>query len=104
MSTSIFNVVSQYSDVVEARGNLDVAQKFQNATEASYNRDKRALELGALPPLDIYQSESRLASRRVFTIQSEYALKQAEDQLRATLGAMVDPFLRALDLELTQLP
>jgi outer membrane protein len=104
VSTSIFNVVSQYWNVVEARGNLDVAQKFQNATEASYNRDKRALELGALPPLDIYQSESRLASRRVFTIQSEYALKQAEDQLRATLGAMVDPFLRALDLELTELP
>ena len=104
VSNSILNVVSQYWNVVETRGNLDVAQKSQDAAEASYKRDKRALELGALPPLDIYRSESQLASRRVFTIQSEYELKQAEDQLRITLGTMTDPFLRALDLELTELP
>ena len=39
--------------------------------------DKRALELGALPPLDIYRSQSEVAARRLQAIQSEYALKQA---------------------------
>ena len=104
VSDSILNLVTQYWNVVEARGNLDVAQKSQDAAEASYKLDKRKLELGALPPLDIYRSESQLASRRVFTIQSEYELKRAEDLLRTTLGTMTDPFLRALDLELTELP
>jgi len=104
VSTAILNLVSQYWGVVQARGNLDVARKSQDAAEASYKRDKRALELGALPPLDIYRSESQLASRRVQTIQSEYQLKQAEDALRFTLGATVDPFLRALDLDLTEVP
>src|SRR6185312_12751876 len=33
-----------------------------------------------------------------------YQLKQAEDLLRTSLGVMVDPYLRALDLELTELP
>lgn len=61
-------------------------------------------KLGALSPLDIYRSESQVASRRVQVIQSEYVLKQAEDAIRFTLGAEVDPFLRALDLELTELP
>jgi outer membrane protein TolC len=75
-----------------------------DAAEATYKRDKRALELGALPPLDIYRSESQVASRRVQVIQSEYALKQAEDQLRLTIGADQDPFLQALDLELTEKP
>jgi outer membrane protein len=104
VSDAILNLVSQYWGVVQARGNLDVARKSQDAADASYKRDKRALELGALPPLDIYRSESQVASRRVQVIQNEYALKQAEDRLRNTIGATVDPFLYALDLELTELP
>jgi outer membrane protein TolC len=60
------------------------------------------LELGALPPLDIYRSESEVASRRVQMIQGEYALKRAEDTLRLTIGADQDPYFRALDLDLTE--
>jgi outer membrane protein TolC len=104
VSDAILNAVSQYWGVVRASGNLDVAKKSQDAADVSYKRDKRALELGALPPLDIYRSESQLASRRVLVIESEYQLKQAEDILRNTIGASVDPFLRVLDLELTELP
>lgn len=104
VNDAILNIVTQYWTVVEARGNLEVAKKSQDAAEVSYQRDKRALELGALPPLDIYRSESQVASRRVQTIQSEYSLKESEDSLRFTLGANVDPFLRAVDLDLTELP
>jgi HAE1 family hydrophobic/amphiphilic exporter-1 len=102
VSDAILQVVSQYWGTVQARGNLEVARKSMEAAEASYQRDKRALELGALPPLDIYRSESQVASRRVQVIQSEYALKQAEDTLRLTIGADLDPYFRALDLELTE--
>jgi outer membrane protein len=96
--------VTQYWSVVEARGNLEVARTSMEAAEATYKRDKRALELGALPPLDIYRSESQVASRRVQVIQSEYALKQTEDALRMTVGADQDPYFEALDLELTEKP
>ena len=37
-------------------------------------------------------------------IQGEYALKQAEDALRMTIGATQDPYLGALDLDLTERP
>ena len=104
VNNAILGLVSQYWSVVQARGNFEVARKSQDAADASYKRDKRALELGALPPLDIYRSESQVATRRVLTIQSEYQLKQAEDALRFTLGAETDPVLRALDLELTEIP
>ena len=90
--------------VVEAQGNLDVARDSMDAAEATYKRDKRALELGALPPLDIYRSESQVAARRVQVIQAEYAVKQAEDSLRFTIGADLDPYFRAIDLELTETP
>jgi len=104
VSNDILQVVAQYWAVVEARGNLEVAQRSIEAADATYKHDKRALELGALPPLDIYRSESQVASRRVQLIQSEYALKQAEDALRMTIGADQDPNVQALDLQLSEKP
>jgi len=104
VSGTIQQVVGQYWNVVQARGNLEVSQKSLEAAEATYKHDKRSLELGALPPLDIYRSESQVAGRRVQVIQSEYALKQAEDVLRQTVGADLDPYFRALDLTLTEPP
>jgi outer membrane protein TolC len=104
VSNNILQAVGQYWAVVEARGNLEVAKSSLDAAEATYKRDKRALELGALPPLDIYRSESQVASRRVQVIQGEYALKQAEDALRMTIGTDQDPYFQALDIELTEKP
>ena len=104
VNNSILQAVNQYWAVVQARGNLEVAQESMAAAESTYKRDKRALELGALPPLDIYRSESQVASRRVLVIQSEYALRQAEDALRLTIGADQDPYFQALDLDLTESP
>jgi outer membrane protein TolC len=104
VNNNVLQAVGQYWSVVEARGNLEVARSSMDAAEATYKHDKRALELGALPPLDIYRSESQVASRRVQVIQTEYALKQAEDKLRMTIGADQDPYFQALDLELTEKP
>jgi outer membrane protein TolC len=102
VNNNVLQAVTQYWAVVQARGNLSVARSSMEAAETSYKHDKRALELGALPPLDIYRSESEVASRRVQVIQSEYALKQAEDTLRLTIGANQDPYFQALDFELTE--
>ncbi|MGC2184271.1 MAG: TolC family protein [Terriglobales bacterium] len=104
VSDAILQVVKQYWAVVQARGDLEVERKSLVAADVSYQRDKRALELGALPPLDIYRSESEVASRRVEMIQGEYVLKQTEDALRMTIGATQDPYFGALDLDLTERP
>jgi len=100
----ILLAVQQYWNVVQARENLNVQRESLDAAQKSYDHDKKALELGALPPLDIYRSESQVASRRVAAIQAEYALKQAEDQFRRVIGADLDPAIRALDLELPDTP
>ena len=104
VSDTILQAVAQYWAVVQARGNLEVERKSLESAEASYKRDKRALELGALPPLNIYRSESEVASRRVQVIQGEYDLKRTEDSLRLTIGADQDPYFQVLDLELTERP
>ena len=104
VNDAILQVVGQYWVAVQARGALDVQRKSLDLAEVSYRRDKRALELGALPPLDIYRSESQVAARKVDVIQASYALTQAEEALRLTIGAEQDPQLRTLELDLTEKP
>ncbi len=104
VNTALLQAITRYWDLVRARNSLEVAHKSENAAEATYQHDKRALELGALPPLDIYRSESEVASRRLQVIQAEYLVKQAEENLRFTIGANQDPYIEALDIEATQLP
>ncbi len=100
LNAQIANTVNRYWQVVEARDNLNVQRKSLELAEATYARNKRELELGALPPLDIYRSESQVASRRVQVISAEYALKRAEDDLRRAIGADLDSYIAAMDLEL----
>lgn len=100
----LLKVIQDYWSVVQARESLTVQQESLDEAQKSYDHDKRALELGALAPLDIYRSQSQVASRRVSLIQAEYLVKQMEDQLRRDLGADIDPNIRALDLNLIDTP
>jgi len=100
----VLQIVHSYWSVVLARDNLAVQQKSLEEAQKSYDHDKKALSLGALPPLDIYRSESQVASRRVGVIQAEYSVKQAEEQFRQGIGADLDPAIRVLDVELTDQP
>lgn len=102
VNDTILLVVGNYWNVVQARENLVVQRESLDEAQKSYDHDKKSLELGALPPLDIYRSESQVASRRVSVIQAEYGLKQAEDQFRQIIGADIDPNIRAYDLDLTE--
>jgi outer membrane protein len=104
VNDAILQVVTQYWTVVQARGSFDVEQKSLALAESSYQHDKRALELGALPPLDIYRSQSEVAARRLQAIQSEYVLKQAQEAFRLTIGVDQDPTLAALELDLVEKP
>ena len=102
LNDSILTVINQYWNLVGAQKNLAVVQDSLHLAEESYKHDKRALELGALSPLDIYRSEATVAQRRLQVIQAEYAVKPLEDQFRRTIGADLDSRAGALDLELVE--
>lgn len=104
VNDTVLIVISEYWTAVQARGALDVQRRAAELADASYQRDKRALELGALPPLDISRSESEVAARKVAQIQAAYALTQAEEALRLVIGADQDPEFRSAGLELTEDP
>ncbi len=95
---------NQYWDVVQARENLAVLRNSLALAEKSYARDKRALELGALPPLDIFRSQAEVASRQVLVTNAEYQLKLQEDALRRLIAADLDAAVGNLPLELVDSP
>jgi outer membrane protein len=98
----LLQVITQYWNAVLARDAYEVQRKSYEEAQKSYDHDKKALSLGALPPLEIYRSESQVAARRVALIQAEYAVKLAADQLRQILAADRDAATGVLDLELTE--
>lgn len=102
LNDSILSVINQYWSLVQAQKNLAVVQESLHLAEESYKHDKRALELGALSPLDIYRSESTVAQRRLQEIQAEYAVKPLADQFRRTIGADLDTRAGALDFDLSE--
>ena len=104
VNDSILRAINQYWDVVQARESLRVTQVALDMAETTYKRNKRELELGALPPLDIYRSESQVAQRKLQLIQAQYSLRQLEDEFRRTIGADLDARLSVLDLDLTESP
>ncbi|MFP5237633.1 MAG: TolC family protein [Acidobacteriota bacterium] len=104
VNAAVLQVVNQYWNTVAARETLTVQQKAQQLADESYQRDKRALELGALPPLDISRSQAEVAARKVAVIQAAYALDQAEETLRFTIGVDQDPRYSKLPFELTERP
>jgi outer membrane protein len=104
VNDAVLQVVNLYWNAVQTRGALDVQQKSMKLAEASYDRDKRSLELGALPPLDIYRSQSEVAARKVGAIQAGYALIQSEEALRLAIGADRDPQFSTLGFDLTEDP
>ena len=75
--------------MVLARENLDVPRKSLDEAQKSYDHDKKALSLGALPPLDIYRSESQVASRRVGVIQAD-AGTASQPNLKRQVAYTVD--------------
>jgi outer membrane protein TolC len=104
VNDAVLQTIDAYWNVVQAQGSLDVQLRSLQLAEASYKHDKRALDLGALSPLDINRSESEMAARKVQRLQAESALIQTEEALRILLGADLDPQTRNLHFELTESP
>lgn len=90
----------QYWDAILSRDNIRVLEQTLGLAQKSYERDKLALDLGALAKLDIYQSQTQVAERNRDLVQAKYQYKTALDGLRRLLGADLTPELRSTEIVL----
>jgi outer membrane protein TolC len=104
IANTMANAAVQYWEAVRARDNIRVQQQSLELAQKSYEHDKLALELGALSRLDIFQSESQVAQRRLSLIQSQYAYREQRDGLRRLIGADLKPATRSMEIVLQDDP
>jgi outer membrane protein TolC len=75
-----------YWDVLARRAALDVARESLKLAQDLYELNKKKVEVGTLPPIDITQAEAGVAGREEDVIVAEVALENAEDVLRGLLA------------------
>ncbi|MBV8205323.1 MAG: TolC family protein [Acidobacteria bacterium] len=98
----LLTATNDYWAVVQAQKSLAVLQESLKLAQASYDHDKRSLELGAISQLDIYRSEAQVALVKLQIVQAEFQLKQAQTELRRMVGADLKASIAGLELELTE--
>lgn len=104
LTSTLVQAMSQYWAAVRTREALKIAQDAFDVAQKIFDRDNRKLELGALPVLDLPQSRANLERSSLSVVTARYGLQQAEDQLRKTIAADLDPETRDLPLNLTEDP
>ena len=104
IANTITNAEGQYWEAIRARENIRVLEQSLDLAQKSYERDRQALELGALSKLDILQSESQVAQRKLDLIQGRYAYKEALDGLRQLIGADLTPKTLTMEIVLEDDP
>jgi outer membrane protein TolC len=104
IADSLATAAVDYWNAVQARDNVKVLQQTLDLAQKSYDRDKQALDLGALAQLDIYQSEAQVAGRKRDLIAANYNSRAAVDALRRLMGADLTPELRAMNIVLEDDP
>jgi outer membrane protein TolC len=104
IADSIASAAQQYWSAIQARDSIRVAERSLDLAQRSYDRDKQALDLGALPKLDIYQSESQVAQRKIDVLQARYAYRAQLDVLRRLIGADLQPETRSIEMVLEDNP
>jgi outer membrane protein TolC len=104
IATTVANAAGQYWEAIRSRESIRVAESSLDLAQKSYERDRQALELGALSKLDILQSQSQVAQRKLDLIQSRYAYQQSLDGLRRLIGADLKPNTLGIEIVLEDDP
>jgi outer membrane protein len=91
IANTLAAAAAQYWEAIRARDAIRIAGRSLDLAQKSYDRDRTALDLGAISKLDILQSQSQVAQRKVDLIQAQFAYQQALDGLRRLIGADLKP-------------
>jgi outer membrane protein TolC len=102
LQTSIVTAENAYWDVVSARENLKVQKEALKLAQASLDRTRQEIKLGATSELEVFQPEQNAATAQINLTRVEYQLRQYEDVLRHQIGADIDPDVRPLPIVLTE--
>ena len=78
-------VRNAYFTLINAIGQLEVAQKSLELAQTSLKNNQKRVELGTMAPIDIVQAEAEVARTEEQVIVAEGQIQTAEDNLRVLI-------------------
>jgi outer membrane protein TolC len=100
IGTAVADAALQYWQAILARDGIHVQEQALALAQKANERDKKALELGAISKLDIYQSEAQVADSTRNLVQAQHQYTATLDGLRRLIGADLTPALRSTEIVL----
>jgi outer membrane protein TolC len=83
---TVYSVTQAYWNLVYSIENLKVQQKSLQLAKDFLAKNKRAVEIGTLAPMEALAAESEVASREASILSAEASVKSNEDQIKNLLN------------------
>jgi len=97
-------VRNAYFNLINAIGQLQVAQKSYELAQTSLRNNQKKVELGTIAPIDIVQAEAEVARTEEQVIVAEGQIQTAEDSLRVLIMNPSQPDFWTTKLEPAEQP
>ena len=97
-------VRNAYFNLINAIGQLQVAQKSYELAQTSLRNNQKKVELGTIAPIDIVQAEAEVARTEEQVIVAEGQIQTAEDTLRVLIMNPSQPDFWTTKLEPAEQP
>ena len=97
---AVAQAAQQYWQAIQLRDGIRVAEQAVALAQKTNERDQKALDLGAISKLDIYQSQAQVADSKRALIQAQHQYTSALDGLRRLIGADLTPAMRSTEIVL----
>ncbi|MDD5645062.1 MAG: TolC family protein [bacterium] len=105
---NVMEVISKakemYYRCVLAKEAYLIAEDYLRLAEELYDINKKRYEKGLISSVDLLESESAVAERRRYIIQSEAAVKRSEDNLKLITNIISEPEFWDSDIDLLDTP
>jgi outer membrane protein TolC len=82
----IYRVEEAYWNLAYSIENLDVKRQSLQLARDLLEENKRKIEVGTLPPIEIYTAESEVANREADILQADRMVKNSQDRLKTILN------------------
>ncbi len=82
----IYSVEEDYWNLVYSIENLKVREQSLTLAEDLLEKNRRAVEVGTMAPIDVLSAESTVASRRADIIETRASVRNNEDNLKTLIN------------------
>jgi outer membrane protein TolC len=102
LNNTLANAANAYWDLVALRQNIRVAEQTVATAQRQHDEMAQREEVGTATPLDVLETESRVASSRVTLLSAERRAQQQEAIVKTLIEKAEDPAFDTVRLEPTE--